>query len=78
MLWIGEFFSSLFKGLGSLFSFFQQTQMVQAGQDKETAKNSKAEVTAIVEGGKAREEARAANTAVPIADSLPTDGFRRD
>jgi len=78
MLWIGEFFSNLFKSIGSLFAYFQQNQLVQAGQDKETAKNSQAEVVVITEGDKVREETSVANAAIPVTDSLPTDGYRRD
>ena len=71
-------FSGLFKFLGGLFSFLQQNQLVTAGQDKEIAKNSQAEVEAIEDGIKARDEARAANAAIPSTDGLPDDGFRRD
>jgi hypothetical protein len=73
-----SFIKSLFSALTELFSFLKQEQLIKAGEDKVIAKEATKEVAIVIKANEVREEARIAASAVPITDSLPDDGFRRD
>jgi len=73
-----SFIKSLFSAVSELFGFLKQNQLIQAGEDKVVAAQATKETEIVIQASKAREEVRAASAAVPIADSLPDDGFRRD
>jgi hypothetical protein len=64
--------------LGEIFGFFKQNQLIEAGVDKAAVAQQKEDVIVLHKAEEARAEAAVAAAAVPIADSLPDDGFRRD
>jgi hypothetical protein len=76
MLW--GLITALLKGLEEFFTVKQQGQLIEAGKAEATVENSQKEVSVVEKAVQARTEAAAANAAVPVADSLPDDGFRRD
>jgi hypothetical protein len=73
-----SFIKSLFSALSELFGFLKQNQLIQAGVDKVVAVQATKETEVVIQANKAREEVRVASASVPITDSLPDDGFRRD
>lgn len=75
---IGSIFAGLFKALSSIFGWLQQNQLIKAGQDGAVVTALEKKTHEIETAVAAREEARAESAAVPVTDSLPDDGFRRD
>lgn len=75
---IGSIFASLFKALSSIFGWLQQNQLIKAGQDGAAVSALEKKTHEIEIAVAAREAARNQSAAVPVSDSLPDDGFRRD
>lgn len=78
MLTWGQVILALLGVVGSLVTFARERQLIKDADEKAFAKFFAKQLEIINEAHKAREEARAANAAVPESDSLPNDGFRRD
>ena len=74
----GSILASLFKALSSIFGWLQQNQLIKAGQDGATVSALEKKTHEIEIAVAAREAARLQSDAVPVSDSLPDDGFRRD
>ena len=75
---IGSFLSALFKALSGIFGWLQQNQLIKAGEAGAVAKQLEKNNHDVEVAIQAREETRARSAAVPVSDSLPDDGFRRD
>lgn len=73
-----ELIKSLFSAIAGLFSFLQQNQLVKAGEDKVVAKQATKETEIVIKADEVRAQAKAIAATVPVSDSLPDDGFRRD
>lgn len=72
------FLTTLLKAISSLFGFLQQNQLVEAGENKVKVEQAKKETESVINADEARAEAATASATVPVTDSLPDDGFRRD
>lgn len=77
MNWLALILSGL-KLLGALADYLRERKLISAEQDRELVAELKAQLAFLEKADAAREDARRRNAAVPRADSLPDDGFRRD
>ena len=75
---IASLLASLLKAVQSIFGWLQQNQLVQAGRDGAAVSLEEKKTNEISIAVEAREAARADAARVPVTDSLPDDGFRRD
>lgn len=75
---IASFFKSLFEALIGLFTWLQQGQLLRAGKKEAQADQLEEQAHEIKTAVEVRESVRTSNAAVPVTDSLPDDGFRRD
>lgn len=73
-----NFIKALFSAISELFSFLKQDELIRAGEDKVIAAQAPKETELVIKADEVRQEARTAAAAVPVTDSLPDDGFRRD
>ena len=69
---------ALLKLLDSLASWLRESQLIKQGQIQEQNKELKEEVKTVEVASQTREEVKSSLRNVPITDSLPDDGFRRD
>lgn len=73
-----NFLKLLFSAVGEFFGFLKQNQLIEAGETKVVAAQQKEEIKIVKQATEARTEAATAAASIPITDSLPDDGFRRD
>lgn len=66
------------KSLSTFFSWLQQNQLIQSGRVEAEAAQLREKANELETATRVREEVRRRNSAVPVTDSLPDDGFRRD
>ena len=69
---------SLFAAINSVFSFLSQRQLVQAGKDSLAVEQGEKSADAVAQSIVVRDKAAVDASLVPIGNSLPDDGFRRD
>lgn len=74
----GSFFADLMKAIAAFVQWLQQGQLLKAGKLGAEAVQLEEQVREIETAVAVRESVRHVNSTVPVADSLPDDGFRRD
>jgi len=75
---LGSIFAALIRLFSSFVDLFRQNQLIKAGADGVIATTTTAEIKEIQDAVEVREKVRVSNSSVPVTDSLPDDGFRRD
>jgi hypothetical protein len=78
MLTWAQILLAAFGLVSSLVAYARERQLIKEADERAFAKFFAKQMETVDEALKARQSARDANAAVPPADSLPDDGFRRD